>query len=40
MRKLSVAASRNYDILIENGLLSQLGSRVKALGKIQCECRS
>ena len=35
MRKLSVAASRNYDILIENGLLSQLGSRVKALGKIQ-----
>ena len=35
MRKLSVAASRNYDILIENGLLSQLGSRVKALGKTQ-----
>lgn len=35
MRKLSVAASRNYDILIENGLLFQLGSRVKALGKIQ-----
>ena len=24
MRKLSVAASKNYDILIGNGLLSQL----------------
>ena len=35
MRKLSVAASKNYDILIENGLLSQLGSRVKALEKIR-----
>lgn len=35
MRKLTVTASRNYDILIENGLLSQLGSLVKDLGKIQ-----
>ena len=35
MRKLSVAASKNYDILIGNGLLSQLGGYVKELGKIQ-----
>ena len=35
MRKLSVAASKNYDILIGNGLLSQLGGYVKALEKIQ-----
>ena len=35
MRKLSVAASKNYDILIGNGLLPQLGGYVKALGKIQ-----
>ena len=35
MRKLSVAASRNYDILIENGLLDRLGTLVKALGGIQ-----
>ena len=35
MRKLTVTASRKYDILIENGLLSQLGSLVKDLGKIQ-----
>lgn len=35
MRKLSVAASKNYDILIGNGLLPQLGGYVKELGKIQ-----
>ena len=35
MRKLSVAASKNYDILIGNGLLSQLGGYVKTLEKIQ-----
>ena len=35
MRKLSVAASKNYDILIGNGLLPQLGGCVKALEKIQ-----
>ena len=35
MRKLSVAASKNYDILIGNGLLPQLGGYVKALKKIQ-----
>ena len=35
MRKLSVAASKNYDILIGNGLLPQLGGYVKALEKIQ-----
>ena len=35
MRKLSVAASKNYDILIGNGLLPQLGGYVKTLEKIQ-----
>ena len=35
MRKLSVAASKNYDILIGNDLLPQLGGYVKELGKIQ-----
>ena len=35
MRKLSVAASKNYDILIGNGLLSQLGGYVKTLEKNQ-----
>ena len=35
MRKLSVAASKNYDILIGNGLLPQLGGYVQALEKIQ-----
>ena len=35
MKTVSVTASRNYDIHIDSGLLSQLGTQVAALGKIQ-----
>ena len=35
MKTVTITASRSYDILIGSGLLSQLGSRVKDLGKIQ-----
>ena len=35
MKTVTVTASRSYDILIGSGLLSQLGSQVKNLGKIQ-----
>lgn len=38
MKTVTVNASRTYEILIGSGLLSQLGSRVKALGKVQTVC--
>ena len=38
MKTVTVAASRQYDILIGSGLLSQLGSNVRSLGNIQTVC--
>lgn len=38
MRTVTVEASRTYEILIGQGLLEQLGGRVKDLGKIQTVC--
>lgn len=35
MKTVTVSASKSYDILIDSKLLSQLGERVSALGKIQ-----
>lgn len=35
MKTVSVTASRNYNILIDSGLLPQLGAQVAALGNIQ-----
>ncbi len=35
MKTVTVSASKDYNILIGPGLLSQLGSRVKDLGNIQ-----
>ena len=38
MNTVTVSASKTYDILIGSGLLTQLGERVKALGKAQKVC--
>ena len=38
MKTVTVNASRTYDIAIGSGLLPQLGSRVKALGKVKTVC--
>lgn len=38
MQKVTVTASRSYDILIGSGLISRLGEEAKKLGKIQTVC--
>ena len=38
MKTVTVSASRTYDILIGSGLLDQLGTQARKLGKAQTVC--